>query len=71
MLCRQVCEKCKEYWPVFKVDWVCICDFHAHRSSGDFDVMKNKRSDGGEVPPYCRKKFEHAIAAGRQDAKAD
>jgi hypothetical protein len=69
MLSREVCLTCKEFWPVFKKDkyWVCVCDYRINKRSGvEFMAGQHRREGGGEVPSYCIKKFEHAIAAGRR-----
>jgi hypothetical protein len=69
MLSREVCETCKEFWPVFKKDryWVCVCDYRDNAIyENEFIVDIHRRENGGDVPDYCPKKFEHAIAAGRR-----
>jgi len=72
MLSREVCMKCKEYWPVFnKESWVCIHVYDKHMNGqADWDIIQNRHTDGGDVPPYCLKKFEHAIAAGRKQCQS-
>jgi hypothetical protein len=58
MLSREVCEKCGEYEGVFDDnDWVCY-------RAGDMADEEFWVCENSQVPKWCVKIFEHAVARG-------